>query len=161
MGNQDRSDGPDAVSIARSVDEPAVFAELFERHFSVVYRFLSIRAGEQSASDLAAETFVIAFRRRADYDVTRPDARPWLLGIAANLVRELVLPLAGGPVTMTSGVDESPICVDRMPDLGEVRRWQASPGGQVGGESADGRSRYGLLRCARLFPGSAMKSAGV
>jgi RNA polymerase sigma-70 factor (ECF subfamily) len=88
MGNQDRSDGPDAVSIARSVDEPAVFAELFERHFSVVYRFLSLRAGEQSASDLAAETFVIAFRRRADYDVTRPDARPWLLGIAANLVRE-------------------------------------------------------------------------
>ncbi|TMM02019.1 MAG: sigma-70 family RNA polymerase sigma factor [Actinobacteria bacterium] len=88
MGNQDHAEAPDAVSIARSVDEPAVFAELFERHFSLVYRFLTLRAGEQSASDLAAETFVIAFRRRADYDVTRSNARPWLLGIAANLARE-------------------------------------------------------------------------
>jgi RNA polymerase sigma-70 factor (ECF subfamily) len=69
------------------VDEPAAFAEVFERHFSLVYRFLSLRAGEQSAADLASETFVIAFRRRADYDLSRPDARPWLLGIAANLAR--------------------------------------------------------------------------
>src|SRR5207253_11041078 len=88
VGNQDHAEAPDAVSIARSVDEPAVFAELFERHFSLVYRFLTLRAGEQSASDLAAETFVTAFRRRADYDVTRSDARPWRLGIAANLARE-------------------------------------------------------------------------
>jgi RNA polymerase sigma factor (sigma-70 family) len=88
VGNQDHAQASDAVSIARSVDEPVVFAELFERHFSLVYRFLTLRAGEQSASDLAAETFVIAFRRRADYDVTRSDARPWLLGITANLARE-------------------------------------------------------------------------
>lgn len=74
--------------IARSVDEPEAFAELFERHFSLVYRFLSLRAGPQIAGDLAAETFATAFRRRADYDVTRVDARPWLLGIAANLARD-------------------------------------------------------------------------
>ena len=82
-----RAGAADAVAIARSVDEPAAFAEVFERHFSLVYRFLSLRAGEQSAADLASETFVIAFRRRADYDLSRPDARPWLLGIAANLAR--------------------------------------------------------------------------
>jgi RNA polymerase sigma factor (sigma-70 family) len=77
----------DSVTIARSVDEPEAFAELFERHFSLVYRFLSLRVGVHSAGDLAAETFAIAFRRRADYDVSRIDARPWLLGIAANLAR--------------------------------------------------------------------------
>jgi len=87
MGNQRQAELADARTIERSMDEPEAFAELFERHFSLVYRFLSLRAGEQSAGDLAAETFAIAFRRRADYDVTRPDARPWLLGIAANLVR--------------------------------------------------------------------------
>jgi RNA polymerase sigma factor (sigma-70 family) len=82
------AESADAGAIGRSVQEPAVFAEVFERHFSLVYRFLSVRVGAQSAGDLAAETFTVAFRRRADYDVTRSDARPWLLGIAANLARQ-------------------------------------------------------------------------
>lgn len=86
--NQEHAERADAVTLARSVDEPEALAELFERHFSLVYRFLSLRAGEQSAGDLAAETFAIAFRRRADYDLTRVDARPWLLGIATNLAHE-------------------------------------------------------------------------
>jgi RNA polymerase sigma-70 factor, ECF subfamily len=88
MGSSRRDEGSDAAAIARSVDEPTAFAELFERHFSAIYRFLSLRAGEQAAGDLASETFVIAFRRRGEYDLTRPDARPWLFGIAANLARE-------------------------------------------------------------------------
>jgi RNA polymerase sigma factor (sigma-70 family) len=88
VSNQKHAEVADARTIGRSVHEPQAFAALFERHFSVVCRFLSLRAGEQSAADLAAETFVIAFRRRADYDLTRADARPLLLGIAANLARE-------------------------------------------------------------------------
>src|SRR5436190_24026247 len=88
MGRAGGAEATDAAAIARSVDEPAAFAEVFERHFSLIHRFLSLRAGEQTAGDLASETFVIAFRRRAAYDVTRPDARPWLFGIAANLARE-------------------------------------------------------------------------
>src|SRR3954452_22007945 len=88
MGRSGRAQATDAAVVARSVQEPAAFAKLFERHFSVIHRFLTLRAGEQTAGDLASETFVIAFRRRAEYDVTRPDARPWLFGIAANLARE-------------------------------------------------------------------------
>jgi RNA polymerase sigma factor (sigma-70 family) len=53
-----------------------------------VHRFLQARLGEGPAEDLAAETFVVAFRRRSDYDGNRSDARPWLLGIALNLARE-------------------------------------------------------------------------
>ena len=78
----------DADAIEQSLDEPSAFATVFERHFSLIHRFLRVRAGVQSAGDLASETFAIAFRRRADYDLRRPDARPWLIGIAANLVRE-------------------------------------------------------------------------
>ena len=77
MGKVEHAHAADATVIACSVDEPGVFAELFERHFSLVHRFLSVRVGGQEAGDLAAETFVVAFRRRADYDSTRPDARPW------------------------------------------------------------------------------------
>ena len=32
------------------------------------------------------ELFRVAFESRSRYDLTRPDARPWLYGIAANLV---------------------------------------------------------------------------
>jgi RNA polymerase sigma factor (sigma-70 family) len=34
-----------------------------------------------------AETFLTAFRQRDRYDPHRADARPWLYGIAANLIR--------------------------------------------------------------------------
>jgi DNA-directed RNA polymerase specialized sigma24 family protein len=37
-------------------------------------------------ADVAAETFLIAFDRRDRYDVAHPFARPWLYGIASNLV---------------------------------------------------------------------------
>jgi RNA polymerase sigma-70 factor (ECF subfamily) len=78
----------DAAAIALSLNEPAAFAAVFERHFSLVHRFLCARAGVDPAADLASETFAIAFRRRADYDLGRPDARPWLIGIAVNLARQ-------------------------------------------------------------------------
>jgi RNA polymerase sigma-70 factor (ECF subfamily) len=78
----------DAAAIALSLKEPAAFATVFERHFSLVHRFLCARAGVEPAADLASETFAIAFRRRADYDLERPDARPWLIGIAVNLARQ-------------------------------------------------------------------------
>jgi RNA polymerase sigma factor (sigma-70 family) len=78
----------DADAIEQSLDEPSAFAAVFERHFSLIHRFLCLRAGVEPAGDLASETFAIAFRRRGDYDLQRPDARPWLIGIAANLVRK-------------------------------------------------------------------------
>jgi RNA polymerase sigma-70 factor (ECF subfamily) len=83
-----RQNSSDAQAIAQSLDEPSAFAAVFERHFSLVHRFLCARAGVEPAADLASETFAIAFRRRGDYDLERPDARPWLIGIAINQVRQ-------------------------------------------------------------------------
>ncbi len=60
---------------------------MFERHFASVHRYLSQRLGPDLADELAAETFMVAFDGRVGYDVLRPDARPWLLGIATNLLR--------------------------------------------------------------------------
>lgn len=77
----------DAEAIERSLLEPRAFVVVFERHFGLLHRYLQVRAGA-SADDLAAQTFEIAFRRRADYDASRDDARAWLFGIALNLVRE-------------------------------------------------------------------------
>jgi len=76
----------DAVVIARSKDEPEMFAVLFRRHAGPLRRYLTRRIGPDGAEDVLAETFLTAFHVRGRYDPTRPDARPWLYGIATNLV---------------------------------------------------------------------------
>jgi RNA polymerase sigma factor (sigma-70 family) len=76
----------DAELLARSREEPAVFAGIYERYATTIYRYAARRVGPSDAEALMAETFRIAFERRAMYDTTRPVARPWLYGIATNLV---------------------------------------------------------------------------
>jgi RNA polymerase sigma factor (sigma-70 family) len=76
----------DAAVIESSWREPERFAVLFDRHAPHIYRYLARRAGSQVADDLVAETFMTAFAKRDRYDPSHPDARPWLYGIATNLV---------------------------------------------------------------------------
>ena len=76
----------DAEVIARSLDDPARFAAVYDRHAGVVFRFLIRRVGRDAADELLGETFRVAFERRSTYDCDRPNARPWLYGIATNLV---------------------------------------------------------------------------
>jgi RNA polymerase sigma factor (sigma-70 family) len=83
-----REDLTDAQAIVRSLADPDAFVVVFERHFSLIHRYVRVRAGDVDADDLAAQTFEIAFRRRRDYDSSRDDARPWLFGIAINLLSE-------------------------------------------------------------------------
>ncbi len=77
----------DAELIAGSLEEPAVFGAIFDRHFAVLHRYLARRVGQEMADDLAAEAFVIAFGRRDSFDGRSHTARPWLFGIATNLAR--------------------------------------------------------------------------
>lgn len=60
---------------------------LYERHFDDLFRYVAARIGRQAAEDVVAETFVIAFTRRAAFDPGRTCALPWLIGIATNLLR--------------------------------------------------------------------------
>ncbi|MGW1022414.1 RNA polymerase sigma factor [Streptomyces sp. NPDC002577] len=76
----------DARVIERSRDEPEQFAVLFDRHADAVHRYAARRLGPESAEDLMAETFTTAFQQRHRYDHARADARPWLFGIATNLI---------------------------------------------------------------------------
>lgn len=73
--------------IRRSRDSPAVFAELYDRHASVIYRYAARRAGDFAADDVTSETFLVAWEQLETYDLDRDDARPWLFGIATNLLR--------------------------------------------------------------------------
>ena len=67
--------------------DPERFGVVAERHFNEVFRYLARRVGRDVAQDLGAETFVVAFSARTRYDGSRADARPWLFGIATNLIR--------------------------------------------------------------------------
>ncbi|PCG83018.1 RNA polymerase subunit sigma-70 [Streptomyces sp. WZ.A104] len=76
----------DAVVITQSLDEPELFAGLYDRHAPDIHRYAARRLGEGAADDITAETFLIAFRTRDRYDTSHRLARPWLYGIAANLI---------------------------------------------------------------------------
>ncbi|HEX4035438.1 MAG TPA: RNA polymerase sigma factor [Solirubrobacteraceae bacterium] len=75
----------DAAAIARSLVEPEAFGAIFERHFDEIHRYLRRRHPED-ADELAAEVFTVAFDARARYRALGESARPWLYGIASNLL---------------------------------------------------------------------------
>jgi RNA polymerase sigma factor (sigma-70 family) len=75
----------DTELMSRSAEEPELFAGLFDRHAATVHRYLGRRVGDL-ADDLLSETFLIAFRRRAAYRPEHVEVRPWLIGIATNVV---------------------------------------------------------------------------
>jgi RNA polymerase sigma factor (sigma-70 family) len=84
QGAVDRLD--DAAVLARSIDEPDIFATIYDRFFPELYGYVAGRLGRDVADDLAAETFLIAFRKRDRFDPERGQVRPWLYGIATTLV---------------------------------------------------------------------------
>jgi len=62
------------------------FDAAFADEFPALHRYLARRVGTSTADDLAAETFAVAFRNWDRLDPER-EVRPWLYGIAANLLR--------------------------------------------------------------------------
>jgi RNA polymerase sigma factor (sigma-70 family) len=76
----------DAAVIAASLVDPARFGALFDRHASTLYRYLVRRLGPGEADAMLGDVFRIAFERRESYDQQQPLARPWLYGIATNLL---------------------------------------------------------------------------
>jgi RNA polymerase sigma-70 factor (ECF subfamily) len=82
-----KGDTSDSDEIAASLSDPERFGTVAERHFGAIFQYLARRVGREAAQDLGAETFVIAFSSRSRYDLSRDNARPWLFGIATNLIR--------------------------------------------------------------------------
>jgi RNA polymerase sigma-70 factor (ECF subfamily) len=77
----------DSEVIAASLARPVEFATIFDRHYASVHRYAARRLGIELADDVAAQTFEEALRSRHRFDLASTSARPWLLGIATNLIR--------------------------------------------------------------------------
>jgi RNA polymerase sigma factor (sigma-70 family) len=86
MSETSRAEADDAAVIGRSRQEPEAFAEVFRRYAPDIKRYVTRRLGPEAAEDIVAETFLAAFRQRGGYDLSRQNARPWLYGIATNLM---------------------------------------------------------------------------
>lgn len=76
----------DAAVIAESWHEPERFAEIFHRYYQEIHGYVTRRVGLDAADDIAADTFLAAFRQRRRFDPDRGSVRPWLYGIATNLI---------------------------------------------------------------------------
>ena len=76
----------DALAAARVRCDPEVFTEVYDCYFRAIYLYVAARLGTGPAEDVAAETFAVAFGQRARFDPARGGLRPWLFGIATNLV---------------------------------------------------------------------------
>jgi RNA polymerase sigma factor (sigma-70 family) len=68
--------------------DTAAFAELFDRYARDVYNFVFRRmASWDLAEELTSAVFMEAWRRRTEVEVEHISLRPWLFGVALNLLR--------------------------------------------------------------------------
>ena len=77
----------DAEIVVRSQSEPEAFGAIFDRHADAVFGYFARRVPRPEVPDLVAETFRLAFDARARFDPGRVRARPWLYGLATNVLR--------------------------------------------------------------------------
>src|SRR5437868_8195 len=77
----------DAEIILASLQDPAKFGTLFDRHVDAIYGYLARRLGSDLAEEISSQTFAGAFEHRAQFDGRTQTALPWLYGIATNLLR--------------------------------------------------------------------------
>jgi RNA polymerase sigma factor (sigma-70 family) len=118
----------DADVIAASQADPELFAAIFDRHANEIHRYAARRLGPQAAPDVVSDVFLAAFRNRLGYHADRADARPWLYGIATNVISQHVR--ADGRRAHLLATAAPPSCVDFPADeigdrISAERLWPA------------------------------------
>lgn len=113
--------------------ESSALGELYDRHCHAIRRFLAqATADAEDVDDLAHATFLAAAKIAGRYD-GRPSCRPWLIGIAAQLLRRrkrtfgrlrAFLSSLGGP--QISSADPAPGWEART-DIGRALRALSEP----------------------------------
>jgi RNA polymerase sigma factor (sigma-70 family) len=153
----------DGEIIRRSVGEPECFAAIFDRYYAQVHGYAARRLGGGLADDVAAETFLVAFARRERYQVSRPDARPWLYGIVSNLIlrqrraehrRYRALARAGAGEVGEGHAEEVAVRVD-------AQAWRAPLAAALAGISGADRDVLLLVAWAGLTCGEAGEALGI
>jgi RNA polymerase sigma factor (sigma-70 family) len=74
----------DAQQVELSLRDPERFGVVFDRYFNEIHGYVARRLGRDAADDVAAETFLTAFRSRRRFEASRGTVRAWLYGIVTN-----------------------------------------------------------------------------
>jgi RNA polymerase sigma-70 factor (ECF subfamily) len=112
----------DGALIEQSVRGRAdAFVEVVRRHEVAVHGFLARRAGQQAADDLLGEVWVRAFAARGGYDPGHAGARPWLYGIARNVLRAHWRSRPDTSAAAEEAVDPWDDVVDRLDSAAQAR----------------------------------------
>ncbi len=70
------------------LDDAAAFSDFVDRYARDVYNFVFRRTGSWDvAEEMTASVFLEAWRRRSEVVPEHPTLRPWLFGVAVNLLR--------------------------------------------------------------------------
>jgi RNA polymerase sigma factor (sigma-70 family) len=151
---------PDCNLIERSVHgRPEAFVEVARRHEAAIHGYLARRAGRQAADDLLAEVWLRAFAARDGYDTGYGDARPWLYGIARNVLREHRRTSGGDELAILDEMGDDPWDgVDNRLDFAERARAM-----MAALQALPAREREVLLLVAweQLTPAEAARALGV
>jgi len=151
---------PDAVLIERSArGRPDAFVEVARRHELAIHAYLARRAGQQAADDLLAEVWLRAFAARGGYDTSTGDARPWLYGIARNVLHEHWRASRVGQAAARGETSTDPwdAVNDRLDAAGPARVAAAA----VRGLPAAEREVLLLVAWEQLTPAEAAKILGI
>jgi RNA polymerase sigma factor (sigma-70 family) len=75
---------PAADGAEQPLADPDDFGAVFDRYFVEIHGYAARRVGRDAAADIAADTFLTAFRLRRKFDPGRGTVKAWLYGIATN-----------------------------------------------------------------------------
>ena len=94
--------------------DTAAFNALFDRHARDVYNFVFRRtASWDVAEDMTSAVFLEAWRRRTEVVPDHETLRPWLFGVALNLLRNRARSMR------RRGVAEARLLIEEVPDFAE------------------------------------------
>jgi RNA polymerase sigma-70 factor (ECF subfamily) len=77
-----RSRVPGHESVMDDDRDPEAFRALYRAHYRTVCRYLAARTDRDAVEDVAAEAFLVAWRRQAE--IPRGHVVPWLLTVAGH-----------------------------------------------------------------------------
>lgn len=96
------------------------FATLYAAHYGTVHAYGSRRVGPEAADEIAAETFLVAWRR---FDELPAEPLPWLYGVARNIVLRHRTQ-AGRQLQILEALDREPVAA-RVADDHDAGLWTA------------------------------------
>lgn len=71
---------------ANDVDPRHRFTQLYEQHYDAVMRYAARRTDPDTARDVVAETFLVAWRRLGAVPGRAAEAEPWLYAVARRIL---------------------------------------------------------------------------